>query len=127
MAYQTLAHPEGELASVRAATALQAGMVASTLSSHTLEAIAHEAQHARSALQRRARGGVEHGQLGTALEQQPRGSLAAPAEPEHRRMFSRVVHVVHRSFKVASPRRAKMIERIQKRTMTRGSGQPFFS
>ena len=53
VAYQTLAHPEGELASVRAATALQAGMVASTLSSHTLEAIAHEAQHARSALQRR--------------------------------------------------------------------------
>ena len=53
VAYQTLAHPEGELASVRAATALQAGMLVSTLSSHTLEAIAQEAQHARSALQRR--------------------------------------------------------------------------
>lgn len=52
VAYQTLAHPEGELASVRAATALQAGMVVSTLSSHTLEAIAQEAQHARRALQR---------------------------------------------------------------------------
>lgn len=40
VAYQRLVHPEGELASMRAAMALQAGMVVSTLSSHTLEDIA---------------------------------------------------------------------------------------
>lgn len=40
VAYQCLAHPEGELATVRAATALQTGMLVSTLSSHTLEDIA---------------------------------------------------------------------------------------
>jgi 4-hydroxymandelate oxidase len=36
VAYQGLAHPEGEIASVRAAMALRAGYIASTLSSHTL-------------------------------------------------------------------------------------------
>ena len=46
VAYQRLVHPEGELATVRAAMALQAGYVASTLSSHTLEEIAAAAQGA---------------------------------------------------------------------------------
>jgi 4-hydroxymandelate oxidase len=46
VAYQRLVHPEGELASVRAAMALQAGYVASTLSSHTLEEISAVAQEA---------------------------------------------------------------------------------
>jgi 4-hydroxymandelate oxidase len=46
VAYQALAHPEGELASVRAAMALRAGYIASTLSSHTLEDIAAAAQAA---------------------------------------------------------------------------------
>lgn len=40
VAYQRLVHPEGELATVRAAMALQVGMVASTLASYTLEEIA---------------------------------------------------------------------------------------
>lgn len=40
LAYHRLAHPEGELAVVRAAAALGAGMVVSTLSSFTLEEIA---------------------------------------------------------------------------------------
>jgi 4-hydroxymandelate oxidase len=40
LAYQRLAHPDGELATVRAATAMEIGMVASTLSSVTLEEIA---------------------------------------------------------------------------------------
>ncbi|WP_330703426.1 alpha-hydroxy acid oxidase [Novosphingobium resinovorum] len=40
LAYQRLAHPDGELASVRAATAFDTGMVASTLSSVPLEDIA---------------------------------------------------------------------------------------
>ena len=50
VAYQCLVHPEGELASVRAAMALQAGYVASTLSSHTLEDIAAAAQGAAQEL-----------------------------------------------------------------------------
>lgn len=44
LAYQRLAHPDGELASVRAATALGAGFIASTLSSVSLEDIADAAQ-----------------------------------------------------------------------------------
>lgn len=40
VAYQRLVHPDGELATVRAAMALQTGMVVSTLSSFTLEDIA---------------------------------------------------------------------------------------
>ena len=43
VAYQGLFHPEGELASVRAAAAMEAGMLVSTLASHTLETIADHA------------------------------------------------------------------------------------
>ncbi|WP_034388092.1 alpha-hydroxy acid oxidase [Comamonas composti] len=50
LAYQALAHAEGELASVRAAMALQAGYLASTLSSHRLEEIAAAAHAARDEL-----------------------------------------------------------------------------
>ncbi len=50
VAYQRLAHPEGELASVRAATALGTGMVVSTLSSFTLEEIADAARGAAQEL-----------------------------------------------------------------------------
>lgn len=46
VAYQRLVHPEGELATIRAAMALQTGMVVSTLSSHTLEDIAQAGQAA---------------------------------------------------------------------------------
>lgn len=46
VAYQQLVHPEGELATVRAAMALQTGMVVSTLSSFTLEEIAQAGQAA---------------------------------------------------------------------------------
>ena len=46
VAYQKLVHPEGELASMRAAMALDTGMVVSTLSSHTLEDIASAGQAA---------------------------------------------------------------------------------
>lgn len=46
VAYQRLVHPEGELATVRAAMALQTGMVVSTLSSFTLEEIAQAGQEA---------------------------------------------------------------------------------
>ena len=41
VAYQRLAHPEGELATAQAAAALQAGMVLSTQSSVPVEAVAH--------------------------------------------------------------------------------------
>lgn len=44
VAYQKLAHPEGELASVLAASALRAGMVVSTQASVELETIARQAQ-----------------------------------------------------------------------------------
>lgn len=50
LAYQQLAHPQGELATVQAAMALQAGMLVSTLSSLTLEEIAETAAGARSQL-----------------------------------------------------------------------------
>ncbi len=46
VAYLRLVHPEGELATVRAAMALQTGMVVSTLSSFTLEEIAQAGQAA---------------------------------------------------------------------------------
>lgn len=48
VAYQRLVHPEGELATMRAAMALQTGMVVSTLSSHTLEDIALAGQAAEA-------------------------------------------------------------------------------
>jgi 4-hydroxymandelate oxidase len=46
LAYQQLAHSEGELAVVRAATALDTGMIVSTLSSVTLEAVVDAARDA---------------------------------------------------------------------------------
>lgn len=52
VAYQQLAHPEGELATARAAMAMRTGMVVSTLSSCTLEAIAQAAQAAAQELGR---------------------------------------------------------------------------
>lgn len=44
VAYQRLFHPDGELASVKAAAVMEAGMVVSTLASQTLEDIAAHAQ-----------------------------------------------------------------------------------
>ena len=52
VAYQRLAHPEGELATARAAMAMRTGMVVSTLSSQSLEDIAQAAQTAAQALGR---------------------------------------------------------------------------
>ena len=50
VAYQRLVHPDGELATMRAAMALQTGMVVSTLASHTLEAVAQAGQAAETEL-----------------------------------------------------------------------------
>jgi 4-hydroxymandelate oxidase len=50
IAYQRLAHPAGEIATVRAATALGTTMIVSTLSSFTLEEIANAAQETAAAL-----------------------------------------------------------------------------
>lgn len=50
VAYQRLAHPDGELATARAAAALATGMVVSTLSSVTLEDIAAASRGAAQAL-----------------------------------------------------------------------------
>lgn len=54
VAYQRLAHPEGELACARAAMAMRTAMVASTLSSHSMEDIARTAGSAATELGRRA-------------------------------------------------------------------------
>ncbi len=54
VAYHALVHPQGELATVRAATALETTTVASTLSSVTLEDIAATAQAAAVELRRTA-------------------------------------------------------------------------
>jgi 4-hydroxymandelate oxidase len=54
VAYQRLAHPEGELACARAAVAMRTGMVVSTLSSHPVEAIAQAASAAAAELGRGA-------------------------------------------------------------------------
>jgi len=50
LAYQRLAHTEGELAAARAATALDTGMIVSTLSSVTLEDVAQAARDAAGQL-----------------------------------------------------------------------------
>ena len=52
VAYQRLAHPEGELATARAAMAMRTGMVVSTLSSYTLEEIAQAAHQTTQELGR---------------------------------------------------------------------------
>lgn len=54
IAYQRLAHPEGELATARAAMAMQTGLVVSTLSSYTLEETIAAAQAATQELGRSA-------------------------------------------------------------------------
>lgn len=52
VAYQRLAHDEGELATARAAMAMRTGMVVSTLSSYTLEEVAQAAKKAAQELGR---------------------------------------------------------------------------
>lgn len=52
VAYQRLAHPEGEIAAIRAATALGLGTVVSTLSSFTIEEIAAARRQAADELGR---------------------------------------------------------------------------
>ena len=54
LAYLRLAHEQGDLAAVRAAMALQTGMIVSTLSSHSLEDIAQAARAASTELGRSA-------------------------------------------------------------------------
>ena len=58
--------------------------------------------------------------------QQARGCDAALAEPDDQNALTLQIHV-QRSFNVASVATANMMERIQNRTITFGSGQPFFS
>ncbi|QIL83607.1 alpha-hydroxy-acid oxidizing protein [Diaphorobacter sp. HDW4A] len=54
VAYQRLMHPDGELATVRAAMAMQTAMMVSTLATHTIEDIAQAAEAARRELGRGA-------------------------------------------------------------------------
>lgn len=55
VAYQRLAHPEGEMATIRAATAMGVSMVLSTLSSVTLEEVAQAGREAARELGRSLR------------------------------------------------------------------------
>lgn len=50
VAYHKLVHPEGELASIRAATAMASSMIVSTLASYRMEEIAQTARQASAAL-----------------------------------------------------------------------------
>ena len=54
VAYQRLMHPDGELATVRAAMAMQTAMIVSTLATQTIEDIAQAAESARRELGRGA-------------------------------------------------------------------------
>src|SRR6266436_4084946 len=69
-------------------------------------------------------GAVENCDLCSLRREQQCSS--APAQPcsKHGHVLVFVAPVVHRSFNVASPSKAKMMERIQKRTMTVVSFQP---
>jgi lactate 2-monooxygenase len=58
---QTVAHPEGELASARAAAHVGLPLIASTAASHTIEQIADAGRVATDALQGAAEGESEHG------------------------------------------------------------------
>jgi lactate 2-monooxygenase len=58
---QTVAHPEGELASARAAAHVGLPLIASTAASHTIEQIADAARVATAALQGDTEGDREHG------------------------------------------------------------------
>lgn len=77
VAYQRLAHAEGELATVRAATAMQSAMMVSTLASYTLEDIARAAQGARDEL---GRGAPLYFQLYSQPERETSSSLVRRAE-----------------------------------------------
>src|SRR6266581_7883986 len=72
-------------------------------------------------------GAVEHGDLCALRREQQRRSASAEPSSHYGDFLILVPSVVHRSFSVASPSRAKMIERIQKRTMTVVSFQPVSS
>ena len=67
---------------------------------------------------------VEHRHVRAFLREEQRRRFSAPARAEDRDIFVSGNRSAYLSFKVASPRSAKMIERIQNRTMTVFSFQP---
>ena len=64
--------------------------------------------------------------VGAPRRQEPRHRKTAPSESDDHRVLSGELHR-HLNFSVARLNTASMIAIIQKRTMTRGSGQPFSS
>jgi hypothetical protein len=62
----------------------------------------------------------------TTFSQETHDGQPALAKPDHHRVFRRELHR-YLNFNVARLNTASTIAMIQKRTMTRGSGQPFFS
>jgi hypothetical protein len=63
---------------------------------------------------------------GASSAQETHDTEAALSEPHDHRVLSRQLHR-YLSFRVARLNTANMIAMIQKRTMTLGSGHPFFS
>jgi len=60
-----------------------------------------------------------------ALRQKAHGGEPTLSETDYQRVLPRELHH-HLNFNVARLNTASMMAMIQKRTMTRGSGQPFF-
>src|SRR5207249_733904 len=60
-----------------------------------------------------------------ARDQQTRRRVPALGEADDQHVL--VLQLDHRSFRVASPIKARRMAMIQKRTITRGSGHPFNS
>ena len=77
VAYQRLVHSHGEIATVRAAMAMQTGMMVSTLATYKLEEIAQAAQAAKREL---GRGAPLHFQLYSQPERETTLSLVRRAE-----------------------------------------------
>jgi hypothetical protein len=70
---------------------------------------------------------VEHRDLRALRSEQQRRGASAQPRSKNGDVLIFVASAIHRNFSVASPSRAKMIERIQKRTMTVVSFQPVSS
>src|SRR2546423_135019 len=70
---------------------------------------------------------VEHRDPCSFRSEEKRRSAPAQACTEHGDILIFVARVFHLSFRVANPNRAKMIDRIQKRTITVLSFQPVSS
>jgi len=84
-----------------------------------------DTQGRKRVIQALARGAIGADDPRAALEAEPCRREPAFSEPDYDDQLLSKVH--YRTFNDARATRAKRKEMIQKRTMMRGSGQPFFS